>query len=124
MTKLFLASTFAATLLTGCVVDEPTYGSTEGESFEQWKSQLKREIATGKYIVDWDVVIGEERLYEHWEESQSGQALSIYRINGADIKWSDTQKINLTYCIGASFGANKQLIIDAMKGATEGGWEK
>lgn len=122
MNKLLLASLSAS--LIGCAVEEPTYGSNQGESFEVWKSKLGREPSTGKYIVDWDLVIGDEqRLLEHWESFQQGQ-LAIYRVNNADIKWSDTQKVNLTYCIGATFGANKQKVIDAINGATTNGWEK
>src|SRR5215207_7852990 len=124
MTKLLLATMLSTSLL-GCAVDEPTYGTTEGDTFEVWKSKLGREPGTGYYIVDWDMVISDEaRLYEHWQESQQGGALSIYRLNGADIKWSDTQKVNLTYCIGATFAGNKQLIINAMNGATVQGWER
>ena len=123
MNKLLLASTLSASLL-GCAAEEPTYGTNQGDSFEVWKSKLGREPGTGKYILDWDIVIGDEgRLYEHWQAYQQG-ALSIYRLNGVDIKWSDTQKINLTYCIGATFGANKQKIIDGMTAATTNGWEK
>jgi hypothetical protein len=123
MTKLLLASTLSASLL-GCAVEEPTYGTNQGESFEVWKSKLGREPGTGNYILDWDMVIGDEaRLYEHWQAYQQG-ALSIYRVNNVDIKWSDAQKVNLTYCIGASFGGNKQLVVNAMEAATTNGWEK
>ena len=123
MNKLLLASTLSASLL-GCAVEEPTYGTNQGDSFEVWKSKLAREPGTGKYILDWDIVIGDEgRLFEHWSQYQQG-ALAIYRINGTDIKWNDTQKLNLTYCIGTSFGANKQKIIDAMNAATTNGWER
>src|SRR5687768_3413715 len=127
MLKTLLAATLAATLLGGCLTeDSTTLGSTQGESYEEWKAQLKREVGTGYYIVDWDVVISDEgRLYEHWQESQSGQALSIYRINGADIKWSDTQKVNLTYCFGSTFtAANRTAVVAAMQGATVQGWER
>ena len=127
MTKTFLAASLATALLGGCLTeDETTLGSTEGESYEAWKAQLGREPGTGYYIVDWDVVISDEtRLYEHWQESQSGQALSIYRINGVDIKWSDAQKVNLTYCFGSTFSAaNRTAVQAAMNGATVQGWEK
>src|SRR5512139_2201619 len=119
MNKLLLASTLAASLL-GCAVDEPTYGTNQGASFEDWRSKLGREAGTGKYIVDWDIVLDESELFDHWSEYQQG-ALAIYRLNGVDIKWTDTQKINLTYCIGTSFGANKQKVIDAMNAATTNG---
>ena len=67
MTKLLLASTLCATLL-GCAVDEPTYGTNQGESFEVWKSKLGREAETGKYIVDWDMVLDESELFEQLKQ--------------------------------------------------------
>jgi len=124
MTKTLLAAMFAAAGLSACVADQPDLGSNQGESFEEFKAQLPREAGTGGYILDWDVVIHDEaKLYAHWSQYQQG-ALSIYRVNGVDVKWNDTQKLNLTYCIGAGFGANKQKVIDAMNGATVQGWEK
>jgi uncharacterized protein (TIGR03382 family) len=119
-----LASAITAAALLGCAADQPDLGSTAGDSFEEFKSKLGREPGTGGYILDWDIVIhSEEALYDHWQQYQQG-ALAIYSINGQDIKWNDTQKLNLTYCIGASFGANKQAVVTAMNAATVNGWEK
>jgi uncharacterized protein (TIGR03382 family) len=123
MTKTFLASTLAMVLLGGCLTEEePDLGTNQGASFEEWRAQLGREPGTGKYVVDWDIVLDESELFEHWSQYQQG-ALAIYRINGVDIKWSDAQKINLTYCIGSTFGGNTAAVLQAMQGATEGGWE-
>lgn len=118
-----LASTFAAAALCGCV-DQPNEASNAGISFEEYKATATREPVTGAYVVDWDVVLhGDEALYDYWQQFQQG-GLTIYVVGGLDIKWSDAQKRNLTYCIGNGFGANKQLVIDAMKAATVDGWEK
>src|SRR5690606_27408994 len=68
-------------------------------------------------------VSGDAELYEIWEATQQG-ALAVYNRNGTDIKWDATQRKNLTYCVSNSFGANKQLVIDAMKTASDNGWEK
>ena len=122
MNKLLFASTLSAALL-GCAVDEPTYGTNQGPSFEEWKATLGREAQTGKYVVDWDLVLDEGQLFDHWSQYQQG-ALAIYSINNQDVKWSATQQINLTYCIGATFGANKSKVIAAMEAATTNGWEK
>lgn len=126
MSRLFAVFVTLAALLPGCVVDEPQTGSTAGPSYEEWKALLSREPGTGKYIVDWDIAIGDEqRLYQRWQSEQSGQALSIATLGGADIKWNDTQKLNLTYCIGNGFGAtDKALVVNAMKGASDDNWEK
>ncbi len=123
MTKQLLA-TLAVAGLWGCTAEQPELGTNQGETFEEFKAQLAREPGTGGYVLDWDVVIHDEaKLFDHWAMYQQG-ALSIYRVNGVDIKWSDTQKINLTYCIGAGFGVNRQKIVDGMIAATSGGWEK
>jgi hypothetical protein len=120
-----LASTVAAAGLFGCALDQPSESSTAGMSFEELKARAGREPGTGAYVLDWDMVIhGDDALFDYWSRSQQG-ALTIYSVGGTQIKWDATQKKNLTYCIGGGFGAtNKQLIKDAMKAATEGGWEK
>ena len=119
-----LASSFAAAALFGCALDQPNEASTAGMSFEEFKAKAGREPGTGAYILDWDMVLhGEDALYDYWVQSQQG-ALSLYAIGGQDIKWDNTTKKNLTYCIGNSFGANKQLIIDAMRASTVLAWEK
>ncbi len=123
MLKTLLASGLAVGLL-GCALDQGTeYGSTEGMSFEDFKAQAAREPGTGNYVVDWDrVITNDDDLFEFWGALQQG-ALALYN-TGTDVKWSDTQKLQLTYCVGAGFGANKQKVIDAMKAVTEQGWEK
>lgn len=124
MLKSLLAASFATGLLTGCALDQGLeLGTNEGMSYEEFKRNVQIEDGTGFYIVDWDhVITSEEALFQFWGSMQQG-ALAIYN-NGADVKWNDTQKKNLTYCIGNSFGANKQTIITAMEAATTNGWEK
>jgi len=121
-----LASTFAAAALCGCVdqPSEPNEGTTATVSFEELKARALREPGTGNYLVDWDIVLaGDQALYDYWKQYQGG-ALTIYAANGADIKWDATQKKNLRYCIGGTFGANKQLVVNAIQTATAQGWEK
>ncbi|MEO8705891.1 MAG: M57 family metalloprotease [Kofleriaceae bacterium] len=107
-----------------CALDQPVeYSSTAGMSFEEFRDSVQRETGTNYYIVDWDRVLkNDDELREFWSHLQQG-ALAIFN-NGTDIKWTETQKINLTYCVGATFGARKQQVIDAMAAATENGWEK
>ncbi|HEU0037431.1 MAG TPA: Ig-like domain-containing protein [Kofleriaceae bacterium] len=123
MVKTLLASGIAMGLC-GCALDQPVeYSSTAGMSFEEFRAMVPRETGTGYYVVDWDRVLkNDQELFEFWGSLEQG-ALAIYN-TGTDIKWDDTQKKNITYCIGASFGTNKQLVVDAMKAATDGGWEK
>ena len=122
MMKL-LAGSVATVALLGCV-EQPNLGSTSGMSFEEFRARTYREPLTGLYVLDWDTpVSGDAELYEIWEATQQG-ALAVYNRNGTDIKWDATQRKNLTYCISNNFGANKQLVIDAMKAASDNGWEK
>jgi MYXO-CTERM domain-containing protein len=114
---------FASAVLGGCVETAPELGSNGSRlSFEEWKATQYRE-ASGLYVLDGDVAIRDEaRLFEIWSGSQPGQ-LAVYTQAGQDVKWSATQRKQLTYCISNNFGANKQKVITALQGAAEGGWE-
>jgi hypothetical protein len=119
--RLFAAASLLGIL--GCV-EVPDLGSNTGKlSWEQFRARVYQEPATGTFIVDWDRPIrGEEALFEFWASLQPG-ALSIYN-NGQDIKWNATQKLNLTYCVSDTFGAQKAAVVAAMQQATDLGWEK
>lgn len=113
--------TIAGGFVAGCV-ETPDLGSNQGLTFEQWKGTLYRE-PSGLYVLDGDTPVrSEERLFEIWSASQGGQ-LAVYTQGGVDVKWSPTQKYQLTYCISDAFGANKAAVVAAMQGAAEGGWE-
>ena len=121
---LFASGLLMVGLVGGCAVDEPQVSSTAGMTFEEFKSRISIEPGTGAYVVDWDHVIhGDDALLEFYYRFQQG-ALAIYTAGGVDIKWSATQKKNLTYCISNNFGTRKQQVIDAMRTAAEQGWEK
>lgn len=123
MVSKLLSGLLLTAALTGCV-DEPNLSSTAGLSFEEFKARTYREPGTGLYILDWDTPIsGDEQLYRVWQATQQG-ALAVYNINGQDIIWNATQRKQLTYCVSDTFGANKQAVIDAIRAATDLGWEK
>jgi hypothetical protein len=124
MAKSFVVSGVLALAVAGCAVDAPELGSTAGMSFEEFKSRVSREPGTGAYVVDWDIVVyGDDALLELYYRFQQG-ALAIYTQGGQDVKWNDTQKKQLTYCISNNFGVRKQAVIDAMRFASDEGWEK
>ncbi len=105
----------------GCV-EAPDLGSNQGLTFEQWKDTLHRE-PSGLYVIDGDTPIrSEARLFDIWSAMQAGQ-LAVYSVNNVDIKWNNTQKVQLTYCVSNAFGANKAAVVAALSGAAEGGWE-
>jgi Bacterial Ig domain len=108
-------------LMTGCV-ETPDLGSNQGMSFAAWKATLYRE-PTGLYVLDGDTVVrSDERLFEIWSGAQPGQ-LAVYTQAGQDVKWTATQRVQLTYCISNSFGANKATVVTALAGGSDAGWE-
>jgi len=122
----FLAT--CAWQLVGCMVgdegDEALSSTDEGPTFEEFRAQTYREPwEGGHYIVDGDRAIADEKsLYEFWEGLQQG-GLIINKNGAADDRWNDTQKLNLTYCVSNAFATRKQQILDALKAATDQGWE-
>lgn len=107
-----------------CAVDHPELGSTAGVSFEELRARLPREPGTGAYIVDWDLVLhGDDALRELYDQLQPG-ALTIATSGGVDVRWTETQQRELTYCISDAFGDRKQAVIAAMKAASDDGWER
>jgi uncharacterized protein (TIGR03382 family) len=123
MNTRLLAGSVATVALLGCV-DQPNLSSTAGMSFEEFKAKTYREPVSGLYILDWDTpVSGDAALYKVWQAVQQN-ALAVMTENGQDVKWDATQRKNLTYCVSNNFGVNKQTVIDAMKTASDMGWEK
>ncbi len=124
MVKPFATSGLLLVGLVGCAVDQPELGSTAGITFEEFKARTSREPGTGAYIVDWDMVVhGDDALFEFYGRFQQG-GLAIYTAGGVDVKWSATQKKQLTYCVSDAFGAQKQTVVEAMRNAHDNGWEK
>jgi MYXO-CTERM domain-containing protein len=124
MTTSVVRAAIIAACLVGCAVEHTS--STAGISFEELRASAGIEPGTGGYIVDWDVVIhGDDALYAYWAAQEQG-ALLIFSNGpgGTQIKWNATQKLNLTYCVGASFGARTQQVIQALEQATTNGWSK
>ncbi len=96
-------------------------------SFEEFKSQTYRELFEGGvYIVGGDTpVTTDEELFEVWQSLYGqGESLTINTVAGVDTRWNNTQKLSLTYCISNAFGANKSKVVEAMRRASDLGWEK
>jgi hypothetical protein len=109
--------------LAGCAVDELALESTAGITFEEFAAETPREPGTGAYIVNWDLVLyGDDELRAFFDQAQPG-ALAIYNSGGTDVRWSATQRKQLTYCVSNTFGAHKQAVIDALRQAHDAGWE-
>lgn len=121
-----LGTCLVATALTGaigCTAYEPPELSSnrEAPTFEEFVDSLYQEPESGQYIVDWDVPMSsEEHLREAYYRLYGGGELTVHQSGGVDAVWSDEQKLQLSYCISDSFGARKQLVVDAMTTATDG----
>ncbi len=111
----------------GCAVGgaDETLSTTAEESFDVFRASTYHEdFEGGVYIVNGDTpILDDKALYEFWEGTQQG-ALIVNRVGQSDDKWTDAQKLNLTYCISNNFGSNKAAVVAAMKRATdEIGWD-
>src|SRR5262245_9913677 len=110
----------------GCAIaGSDNVSSTASESFEEFRDSTYRETWDGGlYIVDGDTpIVDDKALYEFWEGHTQG-ALIVNKQGQSDDRWTDQQKLNLTYCVSNGFGANKQAVVDALRAATETiGWE-
>ncbi len=98
-------------LLAGCGLadDARSDGAAEQigstyESFESFEARTLREPGTGIYIVDGDKpILSREGLREFYEQHVRKGALVIHQQGSVDDRWSDTQKLNLTYCVSKDF---------------------
>ncbi|APR78210.1 Fucolectin-related protein [Minicystis rosea] len=115
----------AALAFASCGVD---LGGSPGEpvadnhtSFEEFKAGLPRDLESGAYIVEGDIpIFGDEALKRYYATISQPGALAVQSLpdaGGADDRWSDEQKMNLTYCVSTTFGANYEAVVYAMGNA-------
>lgn len=116
----------AAGLLTACGLSyEPDTTSTgDIPSFEEFEAATYHEdFEDGVYIVNGDTpIVDIKALEEFWASLYGDSALIVHRNGNQDAKWSDAQKLNLTYCVSNNFGSNKTRAVNAMTQATQA-WE-
>lgn len=105
------------------VDDAPTFEEFEASTYHE-------DFEGGVYIVNGDTpVLDIKALEELWHELYAGDlpdgasGLVVHRNGNADARWSDTQKLALSYCISpTTFGARYEQVVEAMNLATAG-WE-
>ena len=120
--NLFALLVSVAALSSGCVgapegTDEDV-DSTES-SFEMFEAKAFKEPGSGVYIVNGDTPVTDTKhLREFYEQYVQKGALIVDRSGGADDKWNDVQKLNLTYCVSTTFGNNYNAVVTAMASAT------
>ena len=115
----------AATPLAGCMVGDTTATLNDDLTFEEFRDLTFQEPwEGGAYIIDGDTPVANEKaLYEEWLALYGGQELIVNTAGGLDTKWNDTQKLNLTYCVSDRFAGNKAAVVEALRQATDLGWE-
>jgi len=124
-TSLF-AFGIAATTLVACTVGDPALSLDDQLSFEQFQELTYHEpFENGVYIINGDTPVTDDKaLEEAWHAIYGSAELIVNTSNGADTVWNATQKLNLTYCVSNNFGAtNKAKVIEALRQATDLGWE-
>jgi hypothetical protein len=119
----------AALMPIGCSADggqgvDGENTDTFGATYEEFKASVYQEEDTGVWIVDGDTPIATEReLKDFYLKHIQQGALSIATSGGVDQKWTDAQKVNISYCVSqSSFGANYNKVVAAMNAAS-GAWE-
>lgn len=91
-------------------------------SFEEFMEVVYKE-PDGVWIADGDTPFETmEALREFYQQSVLQGDLAIMTSGGSDVKWSDSQKLDITYCVSTSFGARYDEVVSAMASAT-GAWE-
>jgi hypothetical protein len=98
-------------------------------SWEEFQANAYQD-SEGKVIIDGDLAFdSKEELKAFYDENianDTGSAeggLAVYYLNGADVKWSTTQRQNLTYCVSSgSFGSRYSTTVSAMSSAAAA-WE-
>ncbi|MBK8259262.1 MAG: DNRLRE domain-containing protein [Polyangiaceae bacterium] len=96
---------------------------TNKMSFEEFEAKTYREPKSGVYIVAGDTPIRDKAaLKTFFDKYVQNGALTLHTEEGIEAKWDDTQKLNLTYCVGSSFGSYYSDVVTAMQIAADD-WE-
>ncbi len=128
--RLLLGTATVALLVGGCGVAEQSVGNAGDEplstnaglTWEQFQERIFVEPESGVMVADGDTAFfSQKQLREFYELNVAQGQLIINRVGNADDRWSDAQKLNLTYCVSDTFGSRKATVVSAMAEAT-GAW--
>jgi len=115
-----------ALVVVGCGGGERPAGPTAARAGMTWEEFLRvvyQEPGTGVYVADGDTPFADiKQLREFYDLHVRDGGLIVDTNGGVDVKWSDAQKLNLTYCVSTSFGANYTAVVNAMASASAA-WE-
>lgn len=93
-------------------------------TYDQWKAKVyKEKFAGGKYIVNGDTpILDEKQLEEFFQERIKETEVIVHRVGNMDAVWDAQAKRALAYCVSNSFGPRQAAVIQDMEAAT-GAWE-
>jgi serine protease len=96
-------------------------------TFEEFEAEVFKEpFAGGKYIVNGDTPIANEKLlrefYEENVKTRQRTRLVVDQISGMDNKWSTQQQRQLKYCVSTAFGPRHAEVVRDMNEAAAA-WE-
>ncbi len=90
-------------------------------SWEQFRAQCPREPwASGRYVVDGDLVFDEAGLHRYYDAWFSAQGVAPESLPpmGATARWLFPDSMSLSYCISTNFGDNLPIVEAAMQVAS------
>lgn len=127
--SLLVLSASSVLAAAGCVADpSPDAGEPVGDtyqSFDEWKASLPRDPNDGAYLVDGDIGVHDDVTLKELsaERQQAGALIVNTRDDGSDDRWSDEEKMNLTYCVSPRFGDDHDAVVAAARSA-ESSWAR
>ncbi|NMO17864.1 hypothetical protein HPC49_23355 [Pyxidicoccus fallax] len=93
--------------------------------FEAWRAKHVVPTEDGQFLVEGDMRLPDlETVRQYWEGfTGNPNALSVFRVAGADVAWNRTDRWNISYCIRpGDFGAQYDRLVEFMHRAASG-WE-
>ncbi len=100
----------------------------EGMSFEDFRETVTFNADTGKYYVDGDTPIRNEKLLREFFEKHVKNApdaadgtvpeFAVATVGGLDQIWDVHHRFNMTYCVSTAFGMRHAEVVDAMENAS------
>ncbi|MFP2963205.1 hypothetical protein ACLEPN_36965 [Myxococcus sp. 1LA] len=93
------------------------------ERFEAWRARHVVATAEGHFLVEGDRRMPDLAMVrQYWEGLHDNpNALSVFRVGGADAAWNRAERGNITYCIRPSdFGADYSRLVEFMHRAASG----
>ncbi len=120
--QLLAAGLFVVSCGTAADLDEESVRTTEEQtlSFDEFRTTLPVDDS-GRYIVEWDLLLDDEQLYDYWLELPSSHPGSLI-INRLTDGSTPLQASTLTYCIDNSFNNGDKDKVEGMITTVVSNW--